>query len=229
MKVASSCAAAAPRLDMLIVRYRQPSVDSGTLATTATVPRRAPMTLLYYNAIEAYARKQHLPISTVLGYVIAHDVGHVLLGDAHAESGIMRSFWTDDELRRMPSEHLRFGDGERVLLHAKVVSLQTAGRESVILRNPRASPTDVVSRESLGSRMRGSFEIGVLLKGPVLHTTDFSFCRGCDYPVFGADQKSKPGQKTFLPIARFMPVVKAARDRPMQINPEQIKTDILNA
>src|SRR5438067_13792199 len=40
MKVSSSCGDAAPRLDMLIVRYRPPSVDPGTLDAPVSPPRR---------------------------------------------------------------------------------------------------------------------------------------------------------------------------------------------
>jgi hypothetical protein len=37
----------------------------------------------------------------VLGYVIAHEVAHVLLGPRHSEEGILRGEWTRDDLERI--------------------------------------------------------------------------------------------------------------------------------
>lgn len=37
----------------------------------------------------------------ILGYVIAHEVAHVLLGPAHSEEGIMRGQWTRNDLQRI--------------------------------------------------------------------------------------------------------------------------------
>jgi hypothetical protein len=37
----------------------------------------------------------------ILGYVIAHEVAHVLLGPGHSEEGIMRGQWTRNDLQRI--------------------------------------------------------------------------------------------------------------------------------
>jgi hypothetical protein len=37
----------------------------------------------------------------ILGHVIAHEVGHVLMGAGHSETGIMRGEWSRDDLQRM--------------------------------------------------------------------------------------------------------------------------------
>jgi hypothetical protein len=37
----------------------------------------------------------------ILGYVIAHEVTHVLLGPGHSEEGVMRGQWTRDDLQRI--------------------------------------------------------------------------------------------------------------------------------
>ncbi len=43
----------------------------------------------------------NIDLGGVLGTVMAHEMGHLLLGsNAHAVSGIMRDRWEDDELRR---------------------------------------------------------------------------------------------------------------------------------
>ena len=38
--------------------------------------------------------------SLLLGRTIAHELGHLLLGRTHSKTGLMREFWTDQELRR---------------------------------------------------------------------------------------------------------------------------------
>jgi hypothetical protein len=37
----------------------------------------------------------------ILGYVVAHEVAHVLLGPGHSEEGIMRGEWTRNDLQRI--------------------------------------------------------------------------------------------------------------------------------
>jgi hypothetical protein len=43
-----------------------------------------------------------------LGFVIVHEIGHLLLGNAHSEEGIMRANWTSRDLRRATQGQLRF-------------------------------------------------------------------------------------------------------------------------
>jgi hypothetical protein len=50
-----------------------------------------------------------LASGTVLGYVIAHEIGHVLEGvDHHSETGVMKAQWGIDEYRAMQVNLLRF-------------------------------------------------------------------------------------------------------------------------
>jgi hypothetical protein len=51
--------------------------------------------------------------STLLGRSIAHELGHLLLGRAeHPRSGLMRAFWSQDELRGVRPADWRFSPGE---------------------------------------------------------------------------------------------------------------------
>jgi hypothetical protein len=64
-------------------------VHHGTLAT------------IFADRAARLAADAQVEPSTVLGYAIAHELGHLLLGTAtHARSGLMRSSWTTDEIRR---------------------------------------------------------------------------------------------------------------------------------
>lgn len=46
-------------------------------------------------AVEGYRQDR------ILGYVIAHEVAHVLLGPGHSQEGIMRGEWTRNDLQRI--------------------------------------------------------------------------------------------------------------------------------
>jgi predicted Zn-dependent protease len=47
--------------------------------------------------------------ATILGYVLAHEIAHVLQGIArHSATGIMRARWTDNDLRQMGIRVLAF-------------------------------------------------------------------------------------------------------------------------
>jgi len=54
----------------------------------------------------------------VLGYTIAHELGHLLIGAGHRANGIMRAAWSKAELEALNRRHLRFNDWERaVIIH----------------------------------------------------------------------------------------------------------------
>jgi len=52
--------------------------------------------------------------SLLFGRVIAHELGHLLLGvTAHSNSGLMREFWTDQQVRRNESSDWAFSAADR--------------------------------------------------------------------------------------------------------------------
>lgn len=57
------------------------------------------LTIFYYR-IEALASSGYRA-DRILGYVIAHEVTHTLLGPGHSSEGIMRGTWSDKELQQM--------------------------------------------------------------------------------------------------------------------------------
>lgn len=62
---------------------------AGTLAT------------VYANRINAVGSRTGVNAATLLGRVIAHEIGHLVLGTSHHSSaGLMRALWSDRELQR---------------------------------------------------------------------------------------------------------------------------------
>jgi len=50
----------------------------------------------------------------LVGRVVAHELGHLLLGvTAHSNSGLMREFWTDQQVRRNEASDLAFSAEDR--------------------------------------------------------------------------------------------------------------------
>ena len=67
-------------------------VDTGSAsAVLATV---------YIDRVARVAKAAGIDPGTLLGYAVAHELGHLLLAtNSHGVRGLMRSTWRDDELR----------------------------------------------------------------------------------------------------------------------------------
>jgi hypothetical protein len=54
--------------------------------------------MLRHDRIAEVALSQHTPIVSGLGHIIAHEVGHLLIGaNSHADEGLMRPNWNPRE------------------------------------------------------------------------------------------------------------------------------------
>jgi hypothetical protein len=73
--------------------------------------------LVYYASINAFRATTTVPVGELLGCVVAHELGHLLLGTAsHSPNGLMSAIWQDPELRQAVRGNLFFsgGEGERM-------------------------------------------------------------------------------------------------------------------
>jgi hypothetical protein len=75
------------------------------------------MAYAYFDRVRAFAFERNLFLGTVLGHVIAHELGHLLLREGHAAAGLMRAPWTAADLRAMQRGRLGFttAQGSRIL------------------------------------------------------------------------------------------------------------------
>ena len=63
--------------------------------------------------IRSIADRATTPVAMLLGRAVAHEIGHLLLGDAeHARLGLMRALWSHDELRGVKPAYWGFSTRE---------------------------------------------------------------------------------------------------------------------
>ena len=89
-------------------------VAPGTNETRGTVA------YAFYDRIQNVTRTIGADLGLILGHVIAHEVGHLLLPyDAHAKSGLMRGGWDTDQAMRAMRGTLIFTVQEAALIRQR--------------------------------------------------------------------------------------------------------------
>jgi hypothetical protein len=101
---------------MLVVRILEEPLTSDSTADAMgiAIPRhgRGAIFLSRVRArVEMYRGK--LSLATLLGCVLAHEIGHLLLGPEHSPDGIMRADFGKCEMERAGQRHLVFTAAER--------------------------------------------------------------------------------------------------------------------
>ena len=87
---------------------------------------------VYYDYVAHLARSDNaeFEIPIILGCVIAHEIGHLLLGsNSHADSGIMQGHWERGQIRQAMTGNLLFTPEQAKLIQAetqKRMRLQTS-------------------------------------------------------------------------------------------------------
>lgn len=69
---------------------------------------------VYYKAAEALAYRSQVEASTLVGCVMAHELGHLLLGPGHAPDGVMRALWDARDLDGIRHGWMKFRPDEGV-------------------------------------------------------------------------------------------------------------------
>jgi hypothetical protein len=68
---------------------------------------------IYSSDIRKYEDRNGLPAGSLMAYAVTHEIGHLLLGEKHSPSGIMRAVWGKSEYREMAQRWLGFSAVER--------------------------------------------------------------------------------------------------------------------
>jgi hypothetical protein len=109
-------------------------------AQTCSVGEPACELNVFYHRVDALAVNGYRA-DRILGYVIAHEVAHVLLGPRHSEEGIMRGEWTPSDL-----QHISWG------LHLDFTSEQSRQLRYAVLRRMMPPVRESLTQADLGPR-----------------------------------------------------------------------------
>lgn len=75
---------------------------------------------VYYPAVQAVSETSQAGMASLIGYTIAHEIGHLLLGPGHRRRGIMRGRWGQEELLALAQRSLGFDKTDRVRLRDRL-------------------------------------------------------------------------------------------------------------
>jgi hypothetical protein len=81
---------------------------------------------------EEISRSLYVPSEEILGRVIVHELGHLLLGPGHSPVGIMKAHWTREDLRRKNLGMLTFTADQAQLLRFQVKSRRAADERAAL-------------------------------------------------------------------------------------------------
>jgi hypothetical protein len=100
---------AAHDLAVEIVPHAPASFSDVALAMALPYADSGVRIVIFYDRVDPLLRGHYAPAATILGYVMAHEIAHVLQGIArHSETGIMRARWTDNDFKQMGIKVLMF-------------------------------------------------------------------------------------------------------------------------
>ncbi len=87
--------------------------------------------LIYFGSLKSSNTTEVIKTGDLLGCVIAHELGHLLLGrDSHSATGLMSAVWQANELRQASQGILFFTDNQQDRIRARCLAAQTAVRKA---------------------------------------------------------------------------------------------------
>ena len=97
--------------------------DKSTLGFALLADDGAPASVafVFYHRVESLAVELRGARDVLLGYALAHEVGHLLMGsNSHSPTGIMRARWTEKELRLASAGCVSFFPQQAAKMRAEV-------------------------------------------------------------------------------------------------------------
>jgi hypothetical protein len=89
---------------------------------------------VFFERVEELRERFNVNLGPLLGDVIAHEIAHLLLGtNAHADTGIMRPHWSEQDLVNASKGHLLFTQAQGHTMREKV-SDGLCRRDSALVR-----------------------------------------------------------------------------------------------
>lgn len=87
-------------------------------------------TNVFYDRVNELNRDWRVSLPDILGHVMAHEIGHLLLGlNSHSVAGIMRGYWESEELKAVERGRLLFSVEQSRLMRERLDAV-SARREA---------------------------------------------------------------------------------------------------
>jgi hypothetical protein len=84
--------------------------------------RQAVLATVYVDRVERVSTAARFDPGTLLGYAVAHEIGHLLLAStSHSTTGLMRPIWRDDELQERNPKHWRLTSVDAAAMTRRLV------------------------------------------------------------------------------------------------------------
>jgi hypothetical protein len=111
----------AKRINLRIVPHARKSSDSVFGIAFLSAEGTGAYGDVFYDSAEKLDRDWHVGLARVLGHVMAHELGHLLLGsNAHSRLGIMCPTWHGDELHLASRGALLFSEDQARLMRERL-------------------------------------------------------------------------------------------------------------
>ena len=143
--------------DVLVLITPRPPAEGGSnpgaagLAVFSAVDRRGSHIFIFRERLTAATASGLVDAPVILGHLLAHEIGHILMGPgSHSIGGLMAPRWSRADLRRMARGSLAFtsAEGERMRrgLHTVTARVDETGDELTArgcVRRPGSDSVDV--------------------------------------------------------------------------------------
>ena len=92
---------------------------------------------IYFASLNASRAHPELSDGEMLGYVIAHEVGHLLLGaNSHSDTGVMQARWRGPALHAAAQQALYFTSAQAVVLRSRLSNSYSLSASTRLPLNP---------------------------------------------------------------------------------------------
>ena len=116
-----------PRITIAILTHDQAErLQSGLpryalgLALNSSPTTRANMAYVFYQRVKPLTGANGVTLAPVLGAAMAHEIGHLLLDNAHSRTGLMRADWTKADLQHIQNSQLFFTADQGELIRSQI-------------------------------------------------------------------------------------------------------------
>ena len=106
--------------------FDQPAVGAHGEALAYALPfeKTGPRVFIFYTRVAALSSSAEGGAN--LGYVIAHEIGHILEGQArHSERGVMKASWDRQDFSQMAQQQLAFAQEDTEWIHLALAASQS--------------------------------------------------------------------------------------------------------